>query len=94
VVIAISNSRFPKQFNRSVFIMDTDRVFCETGNQCFVCDADNFGVHRVKCVLLVFSPFVKCIQRSSRTTQFYKGTSFGLFFGSSADLYTGTHERN
>jgi len=50
VVIAISSSRFPKQFNRSVFIMDTECVFCEAGNHCFVCDADIVDVHRVKCV--------------------------------------------
>jgi hypothetical protein len=59
VVIAITNSRFTNQFNRSVIIMDTDYVFCEAGNLCFVCDSDNVGVHRVKCVLLLFSPFVK-----------------------------------
>ena len=30
----------------------------------------------------------------SYATQYYKGTSFSPFFGSSSDLYTGTHERN
>jgi hypothetical protein len=61
VVFTISNSRFPELFNRSVFIMGTDCVF-EAGYQCFVCDADNVGVRRVKCVLLVFSPVSnKCI---------------------------------
>jgi hypothetical protein len=30
----------------------------------------------------------------SCTAHYYKGTSFGPFFGSSSDLYIRTHERN
>ena len=63
----------------------------------FLCDAYSVGVHKVKCVLLVFSPLVKYMYPKgalSYTAQYYKGTSFGPFFGSSSNLYTRTHKRN